>query len=93
MRRHGRWERLVESEHVGLVQAKVKRGPVLADMCDGSRLGNRADSVLGENPGERHARRTYAVAAGDASHVYPLSQAWTTSILHAGQFTAACGAE
>jgi putative membrane-bound dehydrogenase-like protein len=31
-------------------------------------------------------------AAGDASHVYPLSQAWTTSILHAGQFTAACGA-
>ncbi|HEV3339498.1 MAG TPA: PVC-type heme-binding CxxCH protein [Pirellulales bacterium] len=32
-------------------------------------------------------------AAGDASHVYPLSQAWTTSILHAGQFTAACGTE
>jgi putative membrane-bound dehydrogenase-like protein len=32
------------------------------------------------------------MAAGDASHVYPLSQAWTTSILHAGQFTAACGA-
>ncbi|HJT30832.1 MAG TPA: PVC-type heme-binding CxxCH protein [Pirellulales bacterium] len=31
-------------------------------------------------------------AAGDASHIYPLSQAWTTSILHAGQFTAACGA-
>ncbi len=31
-------------------------------------------------------------AAGDASHVYPLSQAWTTSVLHAGQFTAACGA-
>jgi putative membrane-bound dehydrogenase-like protein len=32
-------------------------------------------------------------ASGDASHIYPLSQAWTTSILHAGQFTAACGAE
>ncbi|HVX12569.1 MAG TPA: PVC-type heme-binding CxxCH protein [Pirellulales bacterium] len=32
-------------------------------------------------------------AAGDNSHVYPLSSAWTTSILHAGQFTAACGAE
>ena len=30
-------------------------------------------------------------ASGDASHVYPLSQAWTTSVLHAGQFTAACG--
>ena len=32
-------------------------------------------------------------ASGEASHVYPLSQAWTTSILHAGQFTAACGVE
>ncbi|MGH7140908.1 MAG: PVC-type heme-binding CxxCH protein, partial [Pirellulales bacterium] len=32
-------------------------------------------------------------AAGDNSHIFPISQAWTTSILHAGQFTAACGAE
>jgi putative membrane-bound dehydrogenase-like protein len=32
-------------------------------------------------------------ASGDNSHVYPLSQAWTTSHLHAGQFTAACGTE
>jgi putative heme-binding domain-containing protein len=32
-------------------------------------------------------------ASGEASHVYPLSQAWTTSVLHAGQFTAACGVE
>ncbi len=32
-------------------------------------------------------------ASGEASHVYPISQAWTTSILHAGQFTAACGVE
>ena len=32
-------------------------------------------------------------ASGEASHVFPLSQAWTTSILHAGQFTAACGVE
>jgi putative membrane-bound dehydrogenase-like protein len=30
-------------------------------------------------------------AAGEASRVYPLVEAWTTSILHAGQFTAACG--
>ena len=29
--------------------------------------------------------------AGEASHVYPLTRAWTTSTLHAGQFTAACG--
>lgn len=32
-------------------------------------------------------------AQGDASRVYPLTQAWTTSNLHAGQFTAACGVE
>jgi len=33
------------------------------------------------------------VAAGEQSHVYPLTKAWTTSNLHAGQFTAACGIE
>ncbi len=33
------------------------------------------------------------VAAGEQSHVYPLTRAWTTSNLHAGQFTAACGIE
>ena len=32
------------------------------------------------------------VAAEGDSRVYPLSRAWTTSNLHAGQFTAACGA-
>lgn len=32
-------------------------------------------------------------AAEDLSRVFPLSEAWTTSILHAGQFTAACGVE
>ncbi len=31
------------------------------------------------------------LAAGEASKVYPLVDAWTTSNLHAGQFTAACG--
>lgn len=31
------------------------------------------------------------VPAGDASRVYPLVNAWVTSHLHSGQFTAACG--
>ena len=31
--------------------------------------------------------------AGEQSRVYPLTRAWTTSNLHAGQFTAACGVE
>ncbi len=30
-------------------------------------------------------------AAGERSRVFPLTDAWTTSNLHAGQFTAACG--
>jgi putative heme-binding domain-containing protein len=30
-------------------------------------------------------------AAGDESRVFPITRAWTTSTLHAGQFTAACG--
>jgi putative membrane-bound dehydrogenase-like protein len=30
-------------------------------------------------------------AAGEQSRVFPLTRAWTTSTLHAGQFTAACG--
>ena len=29
--------------------------------------------------------------SGEASRIYPISRAWTTSTLHAGQFTAACG--
>jgi putative membrane-bound dehydrogenase-like protein len=30
-------------------------------------------------------------AAAETSRIYPLTRAWTTSNLHAGQFTAACG--
>ena len=30
-------------------------------------------------------------AWGEQSRVYAVSEAWTTSTLHAGQFTAACG--
>jgi putative heme-binding domain-containing protein len=32
-------------------------------------------------------------ASGEQSHVFPLVRAWTTSNLHEGQFTAACGLE
>jgi len=32
-----------------------------------------------------------AAASGEASRIYPISRFWTTSNLHAGQFTAACG--
>jgi len=32
-----------------------------------------------------------AAISGEASRIYPISKFWTTSNLHAGQFTAACG--
>jgi putative membrane-bound dehydrogenase-like protein len=52
------------------------------------------DRYLGRNPFLAIPAVTNDVAAsGEASHVYPISQAWTTSHLHAGQFTAACGVD
>ncbi|MEX2121083.1 MAG: PVC-type heme-binding CxxCH protein [Pirellulales bacterium] len=51
-----------------------------------------ADHYLARNPLLAvPAVASDVAAAGEASRVFPLSQAWTTSILHAGQFTAACG--
>ena len=32
-----------------------------------------------------------AAVAGEASRLFPIARSWTTSTLHAGQFTAACG--
>jgi len=50
---------------------------------------------------DRYLRRNPDLAAGavmhdvspaaEASRIFPISRAWTTSTLHAGQFTAACG--
>ncbi len=50
------------------------------------------DRYLKANPGVTVAATVNDVAAfGDQSHIFPISRAWTTSNLHAGQFTAACG--
>ena len=50
------------------------------------------DHYLRRNPNYAPAATAHDVAAaGEASRIYPISQFWTTSNLHAGQFTAACG--
>ena len=51
------------------------------------------DRFLARN-GQAAIRTTVqdVAVAGAASRIYPISRAWTTSNLHAGQFTAACGA-
>ena len=49
---------------------------------------------LEKNPLVAVASTRHDVAAsGAASRVFPIARAWTTSNLHAGQFTAACGVE
>lgn len=50
------------------------------------------NSYLARNPHLGVSQVGHDVSpAGEASRVYPLTKAWTTSTLHAGQFTAACG--
>ncbi len=50
------------------------------------------DEVLRRNPALAAPSGVHDVAAfGEDSRLFPISRAWTTSNLHAGQFTAACG--
>ena len=50
------------------------------------------DRYLRANPSVTVPAVMHDVAkAGEESRIFPISRAWTTSNLHAGQFTAACG--
>jgi putative membrane-bound dehydrogenase-like protein len=50
------------------------------------------DRYLKASPGVTVPATVNDVAAsGEQSRIFPISRAWTTSNLHAGQFTAACG--
>ncbi|MBI2478993.1 MAG: HEAT repeat domain-containing protein [Planctomycetia bacterium] len=50
------------------------------------------DRYIARNPAYAPPAAIHDVAAaGEASRIYAISRAWTTSNLHAGQFTAACG--
>jgi putative membrane-bound dehydrogenase-like protein len=50
------------------------------------------DRYLKANPRVTVSATVNEVAAfGEQSRIFPISRAWTTSNLHAGQFTAACG--
>ena len=50
------------------------------------------DRYLKANPDVTVPAVMHDVAAwGEQSRIFPISRAWTTSNLHAGQFTAACG--
>ena len=59
--------------------------------CEHIVLKNR---YLKKNPLVAVSKVSHDVAqAGANSRIYPITRAWTTSNLHAGQFTAACGVE
>jgi putative membrane-bound dehydrogenase-like protein len=62
------------------------RNPLVQVMIDQRYLDRNPTLVL---PSVVHD----VAAAGDASRLYPRSRAMTTSALHTGQFTAACGVE
>jgi putative membrane-bound dehydrogenase-like protein len=50
------------------------------------------DRYIQRNPRVAVSETVHDVAAhGENSRIFPRSRAWTTSTLHAGQFTAACG--
>lgn len=50
------------------------------------------DRYIARNPSYAPPAAVHDVAAaGENSRIFPISRAWTTSNLHAGQFTAACG--
>lgn len=50
------------------------------------------DRDIARNPSYAPPTAVHDVAAaGEESRIFPISRAWTTSNLHAGQFTAACG--
>ena len=50
------------------------------------------NELLAQTPGLRASRHYEDVApAGENSQLFPISRTWTTSNLHANQFTAACG--
>ncbi len=64
-------------------------------VCDNRHPGRHVvfeTSTLHRNPHGTPPAAVHDVSpGGEGSHVNPLSRAWTTSNLHAGQFTAACG--
>lgn len=60
------------------------RNPLKHVVFEDSQLSGSAAGMIG-------ATVTDVAKAGAESRVYPIANAWTTSNLHAGQFTAACG--
>ncbi|MEO2047007.1 MAG: PVC-type heme-binding CxxCH protein [Pirellulales bacterium] len=82
------------------VTGQSQFGMTLDNACNRFLCSNRNPLIhvvlenhyLGRNPLYAASAMVHDVArAGADSRVFPISQAWTTSNLHAGQFTAACG--
>ncbi|MCA9170075.1 MAG: c-type cytochrome, partial [Planctomycetales bacterium] len=86
----GQWRSVAGNSQYGFYQDEAGRRYVCSNRNPCDLLLAAADHVA-NNPLQPLAQwRTTIMPAAEASQVFPLVDAWTTSNLHAGQFTAAC---
>jgi putative membrane-bound dehydrogenase-like protein len=87
----GDWRSVAGNSQFGFFQDDAGRNYVCSNRNPCDLLLGEADQV-GFNPLLPAPQwKVNVMPEAEASAVYPLVQAWTTSNLHAGQFTAACG--
>jgi putative membrane-bound dehydrogenase-like protein len=87
----GEMEAIAGPSQFGLSFDRLGNRYVVSNRQPCMQIVSDRDSI-GRSPLAGLASPTVEVSPGDAaSKVFPLVKAWTTSNLHAGQFTAACG--
>lgn len=87
----GEWRSVAGNSQFGFFQDDAGRNYVCSNRNPCDLLLGEADQV-GFNPLLPAPQwKVNVMPEAEASAVYPLVEAWTTSNLHAGQFTAACG--
>lgn len=87
----GDYRSVAGNSQFGFYQDDAGRNFVCSNRNPSQILLGEVDQVAGNPLLPLTQWRADVMPAADASQVFPLVQAWTTSNLHAGQFTAACG--
>lgn len=87
----GNYRSVAGNSQFGFYQDDAGRSFVCSNRNPSQILLGEVDQVAGNPLLPLTLWRADVMPAAEASEVFPLVQAWTTSNLHAGQFTAACG--
>ena len=87
----GNYHSVAGNSQFGFYQDDAGRSFVCSNRNPSQILLGEVDQVAGNPLLPLTLWRADVMPAAEASQVFPLVQAWTTSNLHAGQFTAACG--